>query len=105
MDLITLDNHCELWITESLGLLYQNVLGILIGNFGGGITEPKLFWNQFGNLSLCNGTFADVVPASPWSGVKRDAHHCHNLRSFESNVCHRLTTYIIWRAASRKETL
>ena len=24
----------------------------MFGNFGGGITEPKLFWNEFGNL-LC----------------------------------------------------
>ena len=24
---------------------YQITLGILFGNFGGGITKPKLFWN------------------------------------------------------------
>ena len=32
-------------ITESLGLPYRNVLGIIFGNFGRGIAEPKLSVN------------------------------------------------------------
>ena len=42
---LTLKYHCELWIAESLGLPYRDVLGIIYGNFGGVITEPTLLWN------------------------------------------------------------
>ena len=44
-------------ITESLGLPYQNVLGIIFGTVDGGITEPKFVWNSFGNLFVSNGAF------------------------------------------------
>ena len=45
LELVSLGNYCELWISESLCPPYRNVLGILFGNFGGGIAEPNLFWN------------------------------------------------------------
>ena len=45
MDVICLGNPCEQWITESLGLRYGGVLGIVFGNVGGGIAKPKLLWN------------------------------------------------------------
>ena len=28
----------------------------MFGNLGGGITEPKSFWNYFGNIFVCNGS-------------------------------------------------
>ena len=41
LDLDCLGNTCGQWITEHLGLPYQNVFGIMFDNFGGGITKPK----------------------------------------------------------------
>ena len=55
LELLSLGNHCELWTTEPMHLPYRNVLGIVLGNFGGGITEPNLFWTYFGNILVCNG--------------------------------------------------
>ena len=43
-------------ITESLSLTFRNVLGLIkpyFRYFGAGITEPKLFWNSFGNPFCC----------------------------------------------------
>ena len=47
LELLGLGDKRELWITKSLGLSYGNVLGIMLGNVGGGITKPKSFWNLF----------------------------------------------------------
>ena len=59
-DPIIFGNSCSDWRTdlflELMGLgkvvwaqdyriLYRIAVGIIFGNFGGGITEPKLFWN------------------------------------------------------------
>ena len=45
LDAIRLGKNSEQWISECLRLPYLDVMGILFGNDGGGITEPKLFRN------------------------------------------------------------
>ena len=42
-------------VSRGLPNPYRIVLGILLGNLSGGIAEPKLFWNSFGNHFVCNG--------------------------------------------------
>ena len=39
---------------EDFRIPYQIVLGIIIGKFGGRITEP-IFFNEFGDLFVCKG--------------------------------------------------
>ena len=46
---------------ESYRIRYRIVLGIMFGNLGGGITEPKLFWNYFGNTFVCNGILSNIL--------------------------------------------
>ena len=57
------------WISESLGLPNQNVLGILFGNVGGGNADPILFWSKFGNIFVCNGTTLSGVIRAMKIGV------------------------------------
>ena len=52
-EVVSLGNHCEQWITESLGLPYRTVSGFIFGYFGGGVAKLKLLWNEFGNLFVC----------------------------------------------------
>ena len=43
MDLISLGNHREQWITESLGLTYRIALGMKVCDISERIAETKLF--------------------------------------------------------------
>ena len=45
LQVLGLSSKVEQWITESLGPPRRKVEGSMFGNVGGGITEPKLFWN------------------------------------------------------------
>ena len=45
---------CEQRIPESLTEVFWEFYLVI---WGGGVTEPKLFWNEFGNLFVCNGTW------------------------------------------------
>ena len=47
--------RCEQRITESLTELFWEFYSVVWVEEFGGITEAKLFLNQFSNLFVCNG--------------------------------------------------
>ena len=49
LELLGLGSSCELWIIETLGLPYRNVLGIIFGNVGEGKVPNR---NCFGIKSV-----------------------------------------------------
>ena len=59
LKLISLGNRSGRWMTESLDVPYRSVWGIVVSNVGGGIVEPKSFWNRFDNLFVCNGSIGN----------------------------------------------
>ena len=58
-------------MSRGLPIPYQSVLGIVFGKSGGGIAEPKLFWNQFGDR-LCVMVFLQTWGVALPNPIFRD---------------------------------
>ena len=95
----------SVYLTESLGIIF--------GNFGGGITEPKLFRNEFGNIFVRNGTgvCGSSGPKSPKSLPGRPARSVKSQEPTKdpevkgSRSCQSLVTPLFWGTKAPKTLL